>query len=165
MLTPGELAAMSAAMEAARQAVEAAEREAGNAAGWFKWTPVGFVVQQLNGTARAASAAEDRAAVARGLYEALRTKRNELLESPDYDHEASAEVVTLARKLAGHAPAADVRALIGASPMNVLGKSLADTATQAAEGLKLGVPVVLVVALAVGALWLWSWLPKPRRGT
>lgn len=134
MLTAGEMAATSAALEDARRAVEAAEAAAGDAVGWFHWTPLGFVVDLVDGTTRAVNQAEDRAATARRLFDVLRRKRDDLVEAPGFDHEASAEVVTLARRLASHAPADDVRALLAASPLNIAWEALKDTADQVTGG-------------------------------
>ena len=123
MLTSGELAAMSNALAGAEAAVREAEAAAAEAANLLSRLPLVGGAFADHATEQAA----EYARVSRGLLAALETKRDELTEAPDYDHEASAEVVAIARKLAGRDAAADVQAYVAASPLKVAGKSLADT--------------------------------------
>jgi hypothetical protein len=141
MMTAGEDQATGAALETLAQEVDAARAAYWGARNWLSLVGI---EDQITRDAR------DAYEVKLGLYNALLAARKELEVGPDYDHEKALMVVDLATNSAERKTADAIREMVASNdPLSIAARATIQTVQQAGTVLQVGVPIAIVVLIAV----------------
>lgn len=137
MMTPGEIAAVSEATARLLDSVVETETASIQARNWLAWVGIEDEI-----TASAREAAE----IKRALYDAVRAKRDAILESAEYDHEGVLEIVTISDRSVGRHSADTIREMVEANaPLAIAVNAAQDTARNIGNAVKIGTPVLVAV--------------------
>ncbi len=149
MLTPGENAAVLAALAALRAEVERTEAAAVEASNWLARIPLAGRLFEDETTTRA----RERAELLRFDLEQFTAKWSELFNAQGEDHEAAAQLVEVANRLASRDhPAMTRDEAREAAPLSIARDVVVATVADLKSATAIGLPVVLVIALVVVAL-------------